>query len=277
MGKFLRRRYDISSRQNDRFKWVKDLWNARSVRQEKACLVFGHKIVKELVQSGRHKILFECLRGSDVSMVEGVDILQFSSDLFDEIDELGTKASFLVVQTPPIEEWVQPPPPPSGLELVLPFSDPTNLGAAVRSAKGFGVEQIILTNEASHPFLPRSIRASAGAVFGMKFKHGPPLAEICQQMQGLKIGSTAVLDIEGTAVHDFPWTDKMYLIAGEEGRGVPKIKIPRARIPTQNIESLNAAVAVSVALFAYRVRFPLRKQEMSPEGSAGGAGHKLSK
>lgn len=256
MTRFLRRRYDISSRDNDRFKWVKSLWDSRSVRSEKACLLFGSKMIKELISSKKVQIVCECLRGDEVSYGEDCDVLQFSKELFDEIDQLGTGTTFLVVKTPEITEWKAQE--AQGLEMICPFSDPHNLGATARSAVAFGARSVILTKESANPFLPRSIRASMGAVFMTKFQQGPYLKEICDQLQLAK-ATAAVLNMKGTPIGEFAWKEKMYLVAGEEGQGAPTTRLSNIMIPMQGTESLNASVAASLAMYTYRNHFPLKK------------------
>lgn len=259
MTKFLRKRYEITSNTNDKFKFVKDLWTSRAIRESNACLVFGSKIVREIIEKQKLPILFECIRANDIALLDAADVLQFSDALFKEIDDLGTGTTFLVVRPPEIADWTAGQ-APHGLDMVCPYSDPHNLGATVRSALAFGVTRVILTKEAANPFLPRAVRASSGAVFQMKFAHGPSLAETCASLATLPIGTSAVLDMKGTPLHQFPWKEKMYLVAGEEGQGVPATKLPRAAIQMHGTESLNAAVAASLAMYTFRMKFPLKTE-----------------
>lgn len=259
MGKFLKRRYSITSKDNERFKWVRDLWESRSIRSENACLVFGAKVIKELVESKKVEVLLECIRGDDINLLDNVDTLQFSKELFDEIDQLGTGTTFLVVKTPRIGEWT-PPQELQGLQLICPFSDPHNLGATARSAVAFGVQEMILTKEAANPFLPRSVRASSGAVFMAKFTQAPfYLKEVCDKLQEAQMPA-AVLNMKGTPINEFKWKEKTFLIAGEEGQGAPATRLANVSIPMQETESLNAAVAASLAMFSYRTQHPLKKK-----------------
>jgi len=44
------------------------------------------------------------------------------------------------------------------------------------------------------------------------------------------------------------------LLIGEEGPGLPELKeVPRLAITTTHVESLNATVAASLALYSYRL------------------------
>ena len=52
--------------------------------------------------------------------------------------------------------------------IVENISDPGNLGALIRAALGFGFDLILLAGENVDPFNPKVVRASAGAIFGVK-------------------------------------------------------------------------------------------------------------
>ena len=54
---------------------------------------------------------------------------------------------------------------PNGLEVLCPIGDPGNLGALLRCCRAFDVRTVVLLQEAVHPFHPKVIRASSGAVF----------------------------------------------------------------------------------------------------------------
>ena len=77
---------------------------------------------------------------------------QLSTELFKELDVLGTKSPLLILTYNDftLKNFSVPP---RGLELVSPLGDPRNLGALIRSAAGFSANEIILTKESTHPFL----------------------------------------------------------------------------------------------------------------------------
>lgn len=151
----LRRRYDISSKQNDKFKYIKDLWTSRGIQEHKACLLFGTKLVREVLDTKAIEILYECALAGEPNLTDKTDVIQFSKDLFTELDEMGTGGPFLVARIPTLKTWDRKL--PTTCQIVAPFSDPQNLGAAVRSAVGFGCEDIVLTRESAHPLDRKSV------------------------------------------------------------------------------------------------------------------------
>lgn len=249
------KRYDISSTQNDKFKWLLSLRESKSIREEKACLVFGQKIVADILAAGRHRVLFQCLKGSDPNLSNSVDVLQLSPNLFEEIDEFGTRSSFLVIETPSLAKWSSDR-SPQGLEVISPLQDPSNLGALARTAVAFGCKNLILTKESANPFLPKSIRASAGAILDLRLEQGPSLMEVNLALENRE--EAWALDMSGKSIHGFAWPESCYLVLGEEGRGVPQSKIKKLHIPIQKVESLNATVAASIAISSYKQKHPIK-------------------
>lgn len=256
------KRYDISSLQNEKYKWLLSLRESKAIREEKACLVFGAKIVNDILMHGKHKVLFQCLRGSEITVSNHVDVLQLSNSLFDELDEFGTHSAFLVVETPAMSKW-SPDRDPNGLEIISPLQDPQNLGALARTAVAFGARSLVLTKESANPFLPKSIRASVGAVLDLQLQYAPTLLEVSLALEERAAHQDQkkdcfALDMAGASIHNFPWPENCYLLIGEEGRGLPQSKTPRLHIPIQKVESLNATVATALAISSYRQKHPLK-------------------
>jgi TrmH family RNA methyltransferase len=177
-----------------------------------------------------------------------------SKELFDEIDVFGTKEPLLVCQNPsmPLFDLTQPP---LGLEILCPIGDPGNLGALLRSCRAFGVRTVILLREAVHPFHPKVIRASSGAVFGQSLNHGCSITEL-HRPEILKW--IHALDMDGKNVSTVSWPQHVRLLLGEEGIGIPSFNFPqRLSIPQIHTSiPLNATVASSIALHAYRQQYP---------------------
>lgn len=180
----------------------------------------------------------------------------------------------------------------SDVELISPVGDPKNLGAILRSCDAFGVSKIILTAESCHPFLPQALKASSLSALRMTFFKGPALKEIFFSKENPSqkiISSTSVknknddssmtppnatipsiataslatavpflaLDSKGTSLTEFQWPTKFRLVLGQEGQGLPDTAtniVQKISIPTKNVESLNVAIATSLALFHYSIQ-----------------------
>jgi len=249
----------ISSPDNRTFKALCKLTDGRGLKKQGRTLVAGAKLVRELAlerpQQCCSLIVFDGFQESGMSDVvqqfgrEG-KLIVLKKGLFNELDMFRTNGPLLEMTAPSIPEWdfrlTEP-----GCVLALPFQDPVNVGAASRSAAAFGVRQVVLLKEAASPFHPKSIRSSGGAVFRLSFSRGPSLAEVVQLPD---VASHIVaLDMQGAPILQFSFPEAFLLLPGIEGQGLPEELRQRAiAIPmTGAVESLNAAAAVSIALFCW--------------------------
>ncbi len=238
----------ITSKQNPNFKKWKDLLSSRGIREHGACLVSGVKILKEISEKNPSAIQYQLTRKLDDA---SLSTLQFETDelaaeLFEELNVLGVRSSLAVVKVSEIEKHEILT--PVGVELILPVGDPKNLGAIVRSAVAFGVKKIWLTEEACNPFLPQSIKASSGEVFNMQFFKTASLKNLASK----NLKNLHCLDSSGVELSKAKFPKDLFLLVGEEGPGISESILESAqalRIPTQKVESLNASIAASIALY----------------------------
>ena len=118
------------------------------------------------------------------------------------------------------------------------------------AACAFGVEKILLTEEASHPFHPKAVKASAGACLFLNFAKLSGGLKL--NLESLPNKCSFVLDQKGKDLSQFKWPQDLFLVVGEEGPGLPDHHLPVISIPTHKVESLNAAATVSLACYSYQ-------------------------
>jgi 16S rRNA (guanine527-N7)-methyltransferase len=146
-------------------------------------------------------------------------------------------------------EWSDDAPWPEGCTLFVPFQDPENVGAVIRSAAAFGVARVVLLREAAHPFHPRSARAAGPSLFQVPLLRGPSLADLETRHAPL-----IALATDGPELAAEPFPERFGLVPGVEGPGLPAHLRggTRRRIPiAPGVESLNAAAATAIALYAW--------------------------
>lgn len=235
----------ISSAQNPKYKRWLSLTESKGIKKEKLALVSGEKLVREIL--GEQPLIVEDILLPPKSKEEfpaNFRQTRLSSPLFKAIDVLGTHSSLLVVRLKEIPIWKNEA--PSGLELVVALGDPSNLGALLRSAEAFGVSRVVLTKECASPFLPKALKAASNAAFRV------PMA-LANSLSELKIESAIGLDMNGEELDQFQWPKNCYLVLGEEGQGLPPLSMKKIKIPMAGkIESLNATIAASIAMYSYR-------------------------
>lgn len=241
---------EISSNTNTHFRrWI-DLNTSRGIKKHQEFILMGEKLVLEFLEKPNFKIRSEIICEGQKSLTSGklaqperTTVFKLSKNLFREVDTIGTGFNLLILEPKEIlshsEEKAQ------GLELICPLGDPANLGALARSALAFGASKIVLTEESCSPYLPKAIKASAGALLKM------PLAKVGKFSEFISgRDDVYALDLKGENVARFPWPKDLFLAVGEEGPGFSGMQgLNKLSIPTQGVESLNATVAVSIALY----------------------------
>ncbi len=127
------------------------------------------------------------------------------------------------------------------------LADPGNLGTILRSAEAAGVDAVVLTPGSVDPYNPKSVRASAGALF-----HVPVIESDLPTVRaaGLRlIGTSSHLGCRHT---DVDWSGPVAIVLGSEARGLPDdAPVDQwARIEHRGrAESLNVAMAATVLVF----------------------------
>lgn len=242
----------ITSRQNPLLKKLISLLEPRFAKKHGQCLVAGRKIVAEVLERvPESEIIASAAMELPPELTSHSKIILVQKDLFKLLDVFGTRAPLLLTALPSIAVWTSES-PAQGLELFVSLQDPSNLGAVLRSAEAFGASKVVLLKESAFAFHPKAVRASSGSCFRLPLFKGPSI-------QDLSVENLVGLDLEGASLPDFKWSMDVRLLIGEEGRGIPEalMNITRVRIPTTDVESLNATVAASIALYDYRNKIGL--------------------
>ena len=249
----------ISSRENAVFKKIFSLQTSKGIKENGVFLAGGEKIINEILRDNR-KLVTAWIRAPDMPkiprfLVTGAKHVILSKERFNEINLIGTSGPLLELHLPEIKHFSADEAWPLGCSLFIPFGDPENVGSVIRSAVGMGISRVILLSEAACPFLPRSVRASAGSILRIRLEYGPSLTKISSLPMKVPLYS---LDMRGKHLTGVAWPRNFGLIAGMEGKGLPadiKVKWNTVSIPLENgLESLNAAAAVSLALWDWKIK-----------------------
>lgn len=135
-------------------------------------------------------------------------------------------------------------------------TDPRNLGAVVRSAAGFGAHGVLIPERRAAGMTAAAWKTSAGAAARI------PIAQTVNLVRQLKAYQDAGCMVVGLAADgdvELPALDladgPLVVVVGSEGKGLGRLVAETCdqlvSIPMANqLESLNAGVAASVALYA---------------------------
>lgn len=133
--------------------------------------------------------------------------------------------------------------------------DPGNLGTCIRTAKAFGIDNLIL-HDCADEFNPKVIRASMGAFFRQNISHSDDIISTIETLtkSGYEVFPTALTE-NSIELNQINITKKTVFIIGNEGHGISKDVIDTLGgrsviIPMPGgTESLNASVAASVLMW----------------------------
>jgi RNA methyltransferase, TrmH family len=123
-------------------------------------------------------------------------------------------------------------------------NDPGNVGTVIRSALAFGASSVALGPGSADPYGHKAVRASMGALFSV------PVARVrnISELPGRRV---ALVAREGEPIHALD--GEVSLVVGAEREGLPDDVVAAcdevAHIPIVHADSLNAAMAATVALY----------------------------
>jgi len=134
-------------------------------------------------------------------------------------------------------------------------TDPRNLGAIVRSAAAFGAQGVIVPQRRSVGMTASAWKTSAGAAARVPVAMA---ANLTQTLTAYKKQGVFVLGLDGggdTPLPGISFADRpIVIVVGSEGKGLSRLVTETCdaivSIPiSSDTESLNAGIAVSVALY----------------------------
>ncbi len=245
---------EIVSPNNPQFKTFLKLLKTRGIRKQRLAFLSGPRQISEVLDSFPEKC--EGIVYSDPETIpEAAGSIQLPCyrlhpDLFRQLDIYETGKALLQVRVAPFDEWREDG-SLKGCTLFIPFQDPRNVGAVIRSAAAFGVSGVVVLKEAAHPFHPASLRAAGSTVFRTRILRGPSLQNL--EVKGVPM---ITLSPEGTDLNSFRFPEVFCLVPGLEGPGLPerlKEAVCLSISMVRGVESLNAAMATGIALYAWRM------------------------
>jgi TrmH family RNA methyltransferase len=248
----------IISKDNPKLKAVRALLRSKKDRQEASAFVMeGVRALSALTDgTGRSayklKEVWVSAGSPELARDFAVPVYAIAHDVMEQLSDCRTSQGLLgVVEYAPEPLVIDPE---RGNYLLLDnLSDPGNLGTLIRSAVAFGFDGVFLRGDTVEVFNPKTVRATMGALpFSRHWKTGD---EIFQTLEtsGYDLISTVLHG--GENLHEMKFGPKNVLVIGNEAHGVSgdvqqratrNLSIPMAG----NVESLNAAVAGSIGMFA---------------------------
>lgn len=225
-------------------------------------MVEGERAVEQVIENGlvEVEIVFVSERVADSFQTSAFSVT-VEDDVFDEVSDTDNTQGILALckmpeEITPVELGKQ-----SGIVVATDaIQDPGNMGTILRTAAWFGAKALISGKGSVDVYHPKVVRSTAGATGSIPIMN----CDLEDVLAGLEKSGWEILLLDGGnqsidlgAVQP---SEKTVIVVGNEGNGIgqdllnsgrKKVRIESA--PGQNkVESLNAGVAVSVALWALR-------------------------
>jgi TrmH family RNA methyltransferase len=248
----------ITSRDNPKLKTVRALLRSKKDRQEASAFVIeGVRALSSLTDGSalpQYRLKEVWVATDAVELAEPFDVPVYAVDreVMEQLSDCQTSQGILGVVQYATEPLTIPP--ERGNYLLLDgLSDPGNLGTLIRSAVAFGFDGVFLHGDTVEIFNPKAVRATMGALpFCRVWKTGDEIFQ-CLERAAYDLISTVIHG--GENLHTMEFGPRNVLVIGNEAHGVStavqKLAARKLSIPMSgNTESLNAAVAGSICMFA---------------------------
>lgn len=250
---------EIISKENTNYKnWTKLL--QKKYRDSQGLFIIeGPVLLKDAVRSNGE--LLELVASADEENPEEIakelnyrgEPYILSPQLFKNLSQTENGRSILGIFRKPNEHLLSKE--KEGNILVLDrIQDPGNMGTLIRTAEGAGFTEIVTIKGTVDPFSPKVVRSAAGSLLRMPIVQLEDAKETIDYLKD-KGKEILVTLMDGDEIY---WNrnlkNPIALVIGNEGQGVGEdfIKLAdiKVRIPmTENIESLNAAMAAGIIMY----------------------------
>ncbi|KGD99900.1 RNA methyltransferase [Rhizobium sp. YS-1r] len=133
------------------------------------------------------------------------------------------------------------------------ISNHDNIGSIFRNAAAFGADAVLLDQSCCDPLYRKALRVSVGAVLSVPYAKSGTAFEILAVLTEKDFTIWGLSPRGRVEIRNVPASDRMALITGTEGEGLPQdvlSRIQTARIAqAPGLDSLNAATATGIALY----------------------------
>ncbi|GMU19088.1 MAG: RNA methyltransferase [Candidatus Babeliales bacterium] len=239
----------ITSRTNETVKLVADLHSSKGREEQKRFIAEGARTCQTLVENGMELVQMYA------TQEEFATVKEFTKNYFITIvdDHVMQKMSGAKSPSGILGVFKIPSQPSfsnidSGLVLAQ-VADPGNVGSLIRTCAALKIKSVIAV-DSTDIWSPKVVQASAGTLAQVQI-YTPSWPVLLKWKKDFKLCALVVKGGKAPSEFDF---NKTLLVVGNEANGIPKdwlrdmdsyLTLPMPG----NTESLNAAVAGSIALY----------------------------
>lgn len=235
----------ITSTDNKKIKEIVKLKQKKYRNIENKFIIETENLIEEAYLENRLEEVY-ILENENISLKLDCPIYEVTSKVMDKIKSVNTSKILGIATKKENLEYI-------GKRYLMldKVSDPGNLGTIIRSASAFDIDTIILSEDCCDVYNEKTIRATEGAIFKVNIIT-ENLEEAINNLKKLNINIYRTDVNAGKDITEIS-KDNFCIIMGNESNGVSeKIKNQvekSVHIKTNNVESLNVAVATSIILY----------------------------
>lgn len=235
----------ITSTDNKKIKEIVKLKQKKYRNIENKFIIETENLIEEAYLENRLEEVY-ILENENISLKLDCPIYEVTSKVMDKIKSVNTSKILGIATKKENLEYI-------GKRYLMldKVSDPGNLGTIIRSASAFDIDTIILSEDCCDVYNEKTIRATEGAIFKVNIIT-EDLEEAINNLKKLNINIYRTDVNAGKDITEIS-KDNFCVIMGNESNGVSeKIKNQvekSVHIKTNNVESLNVAVATSIILY----------------------------
>jgi TrmH family RNA methyltransferase len=233
-------------------KYIQTLGQKKFRQQEGVFIAEGPKLVKEILeyQPASIKEIFAAKEWIDANKknLKGIVATEITEVELEKISQLSTANKVLAV----VKQFEEDKDIITKEKITLALDciqDPGNLGAIIRIADWFGVEQIVCSNDSADVYNPKVVQATMGSIARVKVFY-KNLGEWLAMQKDIRVYAAA---LEGQDLTGMKKLSEGIIVIGNESKGISesvlKLCNVKITIPKKGrAESLNAAVAAALIL-----------------------------
>lgn len=235
----------ITSTDNKKIKELVKLKQKKYRDSENKFIIETENLIKEAYIEERLEEVY-ILENEELSFNVDCPIFYVSENVMNKIKSINTSKYIGICSKKDSNEYI-------GKRFLMldKVSDPGNLGTIIRSAVAFNIDTLILSDDSCDVYNDKTIRATEGALFRLNIIR-EPLIEALNNLEKLNINIYGTDVIKGESINTVD-KNNFCVIMGNEGSGISdkvKNKIDKyIHLRTNNVESLNVAVATSIILY----------------------------
>lgn len=235
----------INSRSNQKVVHVSRLKDKKYIKEYQEFLIEGVKSLELAVKSG---LVEEVYTLKELKLPYNIPQFLVTPEIIDKISSNQNPEGVVAVCS--LLKEVKPE-KFNKVVYLDDISDPGNMGTLIRTALAFNYDAIILSEKCVSIYNPKVVAASKGAMFSIPILTG----KLKDFKNGQKVIASTLSD-KTIPLEKCEKLDSFILVLGNEAHGisqeVEKLSDIFVKIPIENIDSLNVAIAGGVLMYHFK-------------------------